>query len=157
MTKYEELLELARKEGIQVFESYFVSDANGLYANGVIVIRDELSETEKTCVLAEELGHYYTSIGDISNQLTTDNRKQELTARKWAVEKIIKIEMLIIAIKEGCESLFDIAEYLDITIDFLKEAIVAFKRKYGITYRHDNNMIVFNDYGVCVLDVNAVC
>ena len=46
-----------------------------------IAIQKELSETEKKCVLAEELGHHYTSSGNILDQSNVENRKQELLAR----------------------------------------------------------------------------
>ena len=32
-------------------------------------------EAEKACVLAEELGHHYTTIGDIIDQKESENRK----------------------------------------------------------------------------------
>ena len=37
-------------------------------------------ETEKACVLAEELGHHYTTVGDIIDQKESENRKQELNS-----------------------------------------------------------------------------
>lgn len=46
-----------------------------------IAIKEDMIETEKKCVLAEELGHHYTTIGNILDQTDTANRKQERHAR----------------------------------------------------------------------------
>lgn len=49
----------------------------GLYIDGTITLNENLSTTsEKACILAEELGHYYTASGNILDQ--QENRKQEL-------------------------------------------------------------------------------
>lgn len=42
-----------------------VSGLKGFYYAGNIAIEKKLSSIEKSCVLAEELGHHYTSYGDI--------------------------------------------------------------------------------------------
>lgn len=54
----------------------------GLYYNGTIGIDKNIeTDKEKACVLAEELGHYHTSSGNILDQGDVFNRKQELRAR----------------------------------------------------------------------------
>lgn len=40
------------------------------------------STTRKAYVLAEELEHYHTTVGNILDHDDTNNRKQERTARK---------------------------------------------------------------------------
>lgn len=50
---------------------------------------NSLTQTEKSCVLAEEIGRRYTTIGDILDQNDMNNRKQELRARLWAYNKQI--------------------------------------------------------------------
>ena len=76
MTRYEELLDLAYKEGLITKEKPLQGN-DGRIKGSRIAIREELDTTEKTCVLAEELGHYYTSSGDILDQQNVSNRKQE--------------------------------------------------------------------------------
>lgn len=61
-----------------------VSGLKGLYYNGNIAIEKNLTSAEKTCVLAEELGHHYTTTGNILDQQEVANIKQELHARTWA-------------------------------------------------------------------------
>lgn len=55
------LLNEAENECIEVIEISFKGKTKGLYYNGTIAISESITTTaEKTCVLAEEFGHYYT-------------------------------------------------------------------------------------------------
>lgn len=153
MCNYEKLLVDAAEDGLTVIEKDFESNAKGLCKGKKIGIRKALSMQDKTCILAEELGHYHTSVGDILDQNDINNQKQEKIARKWAVNKLLKIEKLIDAAKHGCENLFEIAEYLDVTEDFLKESIDIFRQKYGPCYVSENYAVVFNDLGFSVSSI----
>lgn len=75
---YEKLLCEAEKENIEVVYMPLKGRIKGLYCDKVIAINKNIETTaEKTCVLAEELGHYYTSCGNIIDTSDTNNRKQE--------------------------------------------------------------------------------
>ena len=67
MNTYERLQDEACGDGIEVVDYPFESKRiKGLYCDGTIAIRDNIdTTTEKACVLAEELGHHYTSVGNI--------------------------------------------------------------------------------------------
>lgn len=76
MNTYEKLQEEACKDGIDVIDYPFKSKKiKGLYCDGTIAIKDNIdTTTEKACVLAEELGHHYTSVGNIIDMEYTGNR-----------------------------------------------------------------------------------
>lgn len=133
MNNYEELLDTACKEDIYVIEkASFSSHSSGLINGDVIGLNAELkTDTERACVLAEELGHFYTSTGDIIDQDNVSNRKQEHKARLWAYEKMITFEKLIDAFEYGCRNTFETAEYLGVTEAFLKDSIQYMSDKYG--------------------------
>ena len=150
MCDYEKLLHDAYMIGLEVIEADFESDAKGLCKGTKIGIRKNMSSTEKACVLAEEIGHYYTTVGNILDQKDASNRKQEAIARKWAVDKMIAIEDLFYACESGCESLFEIAEYLGITEEFLLEALEVFKKRYGHSFSYKEKTITFCDNGFCI-------
>lgn len=81
---YERLLCEVGKEDIEVVPWPLRGKTKGLYSDGIIAISSSISTTaEKTCVLAEELGHYHTSCGDIIDTSSIENRKQEVRARRW--------------------------------------------------------------------------
>ena len=65
-----------------------VSGLKGLYYNGNIAIEKKLTQNQKACVLAEELGHHYTTVGNILDQSDTGSMKQERKARLWAYNKL---------------------------------------------------------------------
>lgn len=108
-----------------------------------IAIKADLPTTEKKCVLAEELGHYYTSHGDILDMTITENRKQELKARVWAYNKLVGLNGIINTYKHGCKTLHEAANYLDVTEEFLSECIECYRQKYGEYTTCDNYIIYF--------------
>lgn len=154
MNRLEELHQEAENEHIDVIDYHFNSKRiKGLYCNGTIALKDNISTTtEKACVLSEELGHYHTTVGNIINMNVADNRKQELHARAWAYNKMIGLIGLINSYEHGCQSLHDTADYLNVTEEFLKDALQYYKGKYGEYAHMDNYIIYFEPYlGICKL------
>ncbi len=115
----------------------------GLIDGRNIAIKKDMTETEKKCVMAEELGHYYTATGEILDQSSVSNRKLELRGRAFAYNKLVGLTGIVGAYKHGCASLTESAEYLDVTEEFLAEALNYYKAKYGKGARIDNYMIYF--------------
>lgn len=75
---YEELLKVVDEEKIELFENNYIGKLDGLYLDNTITIKTNLkTDAEKKSVLAEELGHYYTSYGNILDQTKLENIKQE--------------------------------------------------------------------------------
>ena len=108
-----------------------------------IAIRKNMTETRKKCVLAEELGHYHTTAGDIMDLSSVSNRKQELKARLWGYDRLIGLPGIVSAYRAGCQSVSDMAEHLEVTEEFLKEALLCYKEKYGVCTRVENYVIYF--------------
>lgn len=151
MTGYEKLLTDADKENIIVTDQFDLSGTRlkGLYCDGTIALnRDMYIESEKTCVLAEELGHHYTTVGDIMNQSDASNRKQERRARVWAYHKLLSLSDLIDSYKCGCQNQFEIAEHLNVTEEFLIESLTYYKEKYGLYAQQDHYIIYFDPLGI---------
>lgn len=144
MNTYERLQDEACEDGIDVIDYTFHSNRiKGLYCDGVIAIREDMTIPEKTCALAEELGHHYTSVGNILDMTSAANRKQERQARLWAYNKQIGLIGLVRAFEHGCQNRFEIAEYLEVTEEFLEECIECYRNKYGICKQVDNYLIYF--------------
>ena len=144
---YEKMLIDASNNGFEIVEKNFKSDAKGLCKGKKIGIRKDMSDTEKACVLAEELGHYYTSVGNILDQNNVNNKKQELVARRWATNILLCPADLIDACRAGNEYISDIAEYLSVTPEFLIDAINVFSAKYGPVYSDGKYEIKFHERG----------
>lgn len=142
---YENLLTEAHNENIAVIENApFQSKSDGLINGNVIGINKRIRSIRKrSCVLAEELGHYHTTVGDIISQSSTADRKQERRARVWAYEKLVGLTGIVMSYRHGCQTLYETAEYLEITEDFLAEALQYYRERYGICTTVDNYVIYF--------------
>lgn len=140
---YEELLIEADSNNLITKEKPLLANAGRIKGNRIAIKQDLPTQKEKACVLAEELGHFYTSTGNILDMSNTSNRKQELRARLWAYNKQIGLRGLIDCYKANCKSIHEMAEYLDVTEEFLLEAIECYRSKYGVYAKLDNYFIGF--------------
>ena len=144
MNKFEKLEDVAYQDDVDVLNCRFESNnIKGLYCDGVIAIREDMTIPEKTCALAEELGHHETSVGNILDMTSAVNRKQERQARLHGYNRLIGLIGLVRAFEHGCQNRFEIAEYLEVTEEFLEECIECYRNKYGICKRVDNYVVYF--------------
>jgi len=129
MSSYEYLLQLADERCITVHENINLGRLDGLYVDGAIALSYNLdTSAKKRCVLAEELGHYETTYGDILDQSIIENQKQEYRARTWAYNFLVPLETIITALSDGHTETWDLAEYLEVEEWFL----VGCLRHYGL-------------------------
>lgn len=140
---YEELLDEADAAGLIVKEKPLLNNDGRLKGKKIAIRQDIPTLAKKADVLAEEMGHYYTSVGQIVEQDTVDSIKQERAARLWGYNKRIGLIGIINAFKAHCETLYDIAEYLDVSEEALEEAIDCYRQIYGTGTMVDNYMIQF--------------
>lgn len=140
---YEELLKEADSIGLIVKEKPLRSGDGRIYGNKIAIRKDIPTQTEKACVLAEELGHHCTSSGNIIDQNIIFNRQQELRARMYGYNLSIGLMGIAKAFESGCRNLYEMAEFLDVTEEYLKEAIESYRKKYGVFVAVDNYLIYF--------------
>lgn len=143
MNKYEELLDYSESIGVTVDENFpFQGDLSSLYVSGNIALSDRLVTTaQKSCILAEELGHHLTSSGVILNQKEVKNRKQERRARMVAYDFMVSPADLVKAYLAGCRNRYEVAEFLGVTEEFLQELLEAWSQKYGMGFCIDGYRI----------------
>lgn len=143
MTTYTDLLIEADKQHLITKEKPLRANCGRIKGNR-IAIKHDLDETEKECTLAEELGHYHTTVGDIIDQSSAANRKQELRARLWSYNKLIGLHGIISCHKAHYTTSYEMADYLGVTEEFLQEALQCYRSKYGICVQYDNYVIYFD-------------
>ena len=141
--EYEALLVEADNEGLTVKEMPMKYNNGRIKGNRIAIRKDIDTSAEKTCVLAEELGHHHTSVGDILDMTDIGNRKQERQARMWGYNKLIGLSGLIRAFEAGCQDRFEVAEYLGVTDEYLCECLDTYRDKYGIGVTVDDYYIMF--------------
>lgn len=147
---YEELLQEADNSNLITKEKPLLANKGRIKGNR-IAIKKDLSTVEKGCVLAEELGHHHLTVGSILDQSIANNRKQEELARLWGYNKLIGLNGIINAYKAHCKNKYEMAEYLNVTVDFLEEAIERYTSKYGFCIQFDNYLISFSPLAVMEL------
>lgn len=115
----------------------------GLCVNNIIFLEKTLNNNLKACVLAEELGHYYKSYGNILDLKNVTNMQSENKGRAWAFEKLFGLEQIIEVHNKRLNSKYEAAEYLNITEAFIDEALNYYRKKYGTYVNYKNYTIGF--------------
>jgi len=131
----ERLWDIIDKENIEVRYrdfSMLPEDIYGLYLydprfGPLIVLDKNLRHSHRLhkCILAEEIGHFYTaartSILSVhtSANLKTIESQDERKAGQWSTDFLIPDRELIKALESGCRSCFELAEYFDVTEWFM--------------------------------------
>lgn len=140
---YGKLQKEAAQKGIDIYEESMKPTVKGLYGDKTIWINKGIpTNTEKACILAEELGHFHTTDGDIIDQSNLSNRKQEQHARQWAYEKLVPLSSIVQAHEAGIGNRYELAEFLGVTEEFLEAALKRYQEKYGLCVNS-------GDYTVC--------
>lgn len=153
MTIYENLLIETDEKGLTVIEKPLRGKLKGLYCDNVIAVSSNIHNTSgKACVLAEEMGHYCTSCGNIINQELTENRKQELRARVWSYERLVALCDIVRAYEAGCRTRYEVAEFLEVTEEFLSETVNHYKTKHG-QYALIDNYVIFLEPSIGILKI----
>ena len=151
--KLDKLLKICATSGIHIERTKLPTNMKAFYYSDqdidpVISIDYSVdNQNEVACVLAEEVGHYYTSSGN----LLTDSdlhksivRKQENIAKRWAFKYMVSLSDLINAHNASCQTLNEVAEFLNITEEFLRDAAQAYENIYGSYILHQGFKIYFN-------------
>lgn len=147
---YNSLYNRACTNGIEIIERNLRGRNKGFYGDNLIIIDKRIPTfIERACILAEELGHYHTSCGDIHDQSDICNRKQELRARQWAYQCMLPLDRIVQAHHARISGRYELAEYLGVTEEFLQAAIDRFTERYGLSVRADDrHIITFDPLGV---------
>lgn len=146
----------AYNEGLTVKEKSLVSCDGRIKGNKIAIRRDIETSIEKACVLAEEMGHHHTGVGDIVRISGSTDGKQERHARLYGFNRIIGLRGLINAFEYGCQDRHETARYLNVTERTLQDCIDCYREKYGVGTVVDNYYIMFIPYlsvGKMICDV----
>lgn len=88
----------------------------------LILLREDGTQADRTCWLAEELGHHYTGPDRVLHYDTAADWKAEARARKWAHDRLLSPDAIRTAARNS-DDLYEIAFTLGVSPAFLKEAI----------------------------------
>ncbi len=144
MTSLERLQQTAADKGLEVVDYHFDSNRiHGLCCDHTIALNRSLpNSTAKACVLEEEIAHYELTVGDIIFESIPVNRKQEHRARMLAYYRRCNPNMIADALRAGHRSLTDIAEHIEVTEEFLVDAIEGYRQKYGLAVQVGEDLLM---------------
>lgn len=141
---YDELLEAADDLGLIAKEKDLQAHDGLIRGRRVAIRRSIQSQRRKACVLAEEIGHYFTTAGDIMDPTDAGSRKQERRARIWAHDVQVGLDGILAADAAGCRSVYEMADFLEVPEDFLIEAIGCYSERYGRGICYKGYRILFD-------------
>ncbi|MFS1008412.1 ImmA/IrrE family metallo-endopeptidase [Enterococcus casseliflavus] len=124
----------------------------GLLINDVIYLNPNQERYEMNSTLAEELGHYLTSYGNIVLQDTNEKRKQERRARDIGATLVITPYDIINCFEDGCRTVLDCAVHLEVSEETFKDAVKYYARRFtGIKTENNYTLLFQPDGTVAVL------
>ena len=127
MDRIEELCDEAGERGISVHQreipvpgmsAAYIKTETGEH----IVIRQDGTQAERACWLAEELGHHYTGSDRRLHYTAADDWRAEAKARKWAHDRLLSPEAIRTAAR-NTDDIYEIAFTLNVSVEFLRESI----------------------------------
>lgn len=122
------LYRYARNHGHSVLQTKLnrVNSLSVLLDDGSCVIgidRTDMTEAQERTQLAHEIGHCETG-SFYSRYIKVDSRQRhENRADKWAIQKMISEEALDDAVAQGYTETWNLAEYFNVTEEFIKKAV----------------------------------
>lgn len=150
MSKMDKLFRIAEENDIIIEYVSFPRNIQGLYYKEpglppMIGINERIVSNTKlfACVLAEELGHHFTTVGDTcaeyySYAARLDIDKKETMAMKWATETLLPAYEIVEAAREGITTFEDLADKLEVTGEFLLKRL-EFIAKYSASMKIDSS------------------
>jgi len=133
MEKIEELFDEAYEQGIDVqSDDIPVSGMDAAYLRTdkgeLITLRNDGTRAERTCWLAEELGHHYTGGDCHLHYNTPEDWRAEAHARKWAHDRLLTPDAIRTAARNTSDE-YELAFVLNVTVKLLREAVDSFMRR----------------------------
>lgn len=146
MNLYEKLLQQGFEEGLIIKEKPLFSDIKGFCKGNKIALNTNKLDTsiEKRCILAEEIWHSKLTVGDITDTTNISNLKQERLARVQAIKDLAPLDKIVQGLIDNCNNIYELADYLEVTEEFLHEAFEYYIQRYGNKYHCAEYTISFN-------------
>ena len=142
MGNYEQLL--IANDNIKIKETNVLpEELGGVNVDKIILLNSKNKHVNKIEILAEELAHYKITYGDIRDQTNMLNRKFELKARRLGCELAVSLDDIIETFHQGVHNLYGIAEFLEVSENYVLKVIEHYKMKYGLSTYHNGYVIKF--------------
>lgn len=146
MDKIEELMS-AYPALTYIFDNRMPDGQKGLYIDDHIYLNTKQTREQLISTIGEEIGHYLTSVGDITNLSTNEQRKQERRARNIGAVLVVSPIDIIDCFNCGCKSTLECANHLEVTKEVFEDAISYYATKFDSITVKDQYTIYFHENG----------
>lgn len=126
------------------FEPLMPDKYKGIIDDDTVYLNPRQTKTQLASTVAEEIGHYLTSAGNILDQDSPETKKQERKARDVGATLVVTPENILRCYENGYETIEGCADFLGITKETFMNAINYYRRKDGAIMTKNKDVIVFN-------------
>ena len=126
----EKIYKFAEDNNIKI-DSIKSKSLKSLSMPDAIGINEEKMENNcelKTCLI-HEIGHCVTGSFYNAQSKFELRERQEYRADKWAIEKYIPFDELILVLHKGHTEAWSVAEYFEVTEEFVKKAFLFYEER----------------------------
>lgn len=128
---------IAEHQEVDVLYPHGMPDKlSGFIIDNCIYLNDRHTWIEQHETLAEEIGHYATSSGNIVDYSATESRKQERRARDYGYQLTVTLDDLIWCYEHHLDTIDEVAAYLEVTPAYFWQAIDCYRRKLGSIFKY---------------------
>lgn len=126
------------------YDHFMPRGLSGFYEPNRIRLNSNNDYYKNVEVLAEEIGHHFTSYGDISDYRKVESMKQEHRARRFAIKLVMPLEKLIECYEMNFwGDKYEMCTHLEITPEFFDSAVKDYVKKFGQYVKYDGYKIYF--------------
>ena len=129
------------------FEKGMPDHQDGLIIGKTIYLRPGQSAIELAATISEEIAHYLTSVGNITDLDNPTNQKQEKKARDIGAVMLVSPYDIIDCFEAGCVSIWECAEHLQVSEVTFKDAVKWYARKWNGIKTENNYTLLFQADG----------
>ncbi|WP_414842174.1 ImmA/IrrE family metallo-endopeptidase [Enterococcus saccharolyticus] len=126
-----------------VFDPFMPDKQKGWIHNKTIYLHPDQDSTTLNNTVAEEIAHYLTGSGNIANQETKEERKQENEARNLGATLLVTLQDIIDCYHQHLVTYQECAEFLDIPLSTLQRAVSVYASKSGGKIKYSHYTICF--------------
>ncbi|WP_227394227.1 ImmA/IrrE family metallo-endopeptidase [Jeotgalibacillus aurantiacus] len=120
----------------------------GFIVNNFISINKNISLPAKYFILAEEIGHYVTTEGDILNLNDIRHMKAEIVARRWGYHKVLSFDHLIECYQMNILTCEELCDHFELEPGHVDRVLKAYIEKYGLSVEYKGYTIEFEPLNI---------
>lgn len=135
MNKLEELMNNYPQLSF-TFTSRMPDFQGAMIINNQVFINQNRSYTKNLEDVAEEIGHYETTAGNIIEQNSYYSKKQETEARRYGHMILVNLDGLIECYKAGMRHMWELADFFECDTDYILRALDTFRVKKGNNFSY---------------------